>query len=69
GVGRVHYYDPVLGWDAPDGWWAYAAGAWTNWAVGARQAVRTGVTWEMSVPQDLALPVSHEVIAEAAWRF
>jgi hypothetical protein len=68
-VGRGQYYDPVAGWDAPDGWWSYAAGAWAGWRAGQGQRVRTGVTWETYVPQDLDSPVTHEIIVEAAWRY
>ncbi len=68
-VGRVQYYDPVAGWDAPDGWWAYGAGAWAGWQVLPEQRVRTGATWQSYVPQDSALPIEHEVVAEVVWQF
>jgi hypothetical protein len=68
-VGRAQYYDPVAGWDAPDGWFAYAGGLWVNWGVLPGQGVRTGATWEMYVPQDALLPIEHDVVAEVAWVF
>ncbi len=68
-VGRFQFFDPVFGLDAPDAWWAPAAGAWLGWDVDAGHVVRVGATWEMFVPQDSLLPVTHDVIAEAAWSF
>ncbi len=73
-VGRAYYHDPVLGFDQPDGWWAPGVGLWLEWDVfpahaAPGAAVRTGATWEMSVPQDLAARVKHNLVAEAAWSF
>lgn len=68
-VGRFQFFDPVAGLDMPDAWWAPAAGAWLGWDVHPGHAVRVGATWEMFVPQDSLLAVTHDVIAEAAWSF
>ncbi|MDP2312312.1 MAG: hypothetical protein Q8P41_05360 [Pseudomonadota bacterium] len=68
-VGRFQFYDPVAGLDAPDATWSPAAGAWLGWNVGPGQVVRTGATWEMGVPQDSLLPVTHHVIGEVVWIF
>jgi hypothetical protein len=68
-VGRFQFFDPVAGLDTPDAWWTYDAGLWADWKVYPGQNVRTGVTWEMYTPQDLDLPATQTVVAEAAWRF
>lgn len=68
-VGRGSYIDPVFGLDAPDAWWGFGGGGWVAWRALADHPLRTGVTWEMDIPQDSRLPISHDLEVEAVWVF
>lgn len=68
-VARASFFDPVAGLEAPDAEWRYGAGGWLAWNVLPGHTVRTGATWHAHVPQDADLPIEHELVAEAAWRF
>lgn len=54
--------------DVPDAEYRARAAANLAWVVGPSDLV-TGVGWELTVPQDLAVPVSQALVVEAAWRY
>lgn len=54
--------------DQPDAWWEARAGANVRWATPESELV-TGLGYRLGIPQDLAVPLSHALLLEAAWRY